>query len=59
MIDKSDEEFQFEEIRLTWIKKHPTINPSVSQTNIQQKSNKMSHHHSVHIPTYEGEEYPI
>ena len=44
--DRSDEELKFEEIRLTWIKTHLTVNPSVAQTNIQQnrKSNKTSHH---------------
>ena len=56
--ERSDEELQFEEIRLTWIKTHPIDNPSVSQSNIQQnrKCTKMYNHHSVHIPTYEGEE---
>lgn len=36
------------------------MDPFVLQTNNQQnkKYKKMSHHHSVHIPTYEGEEDP-
>ena len=34
--DRSDEELQFEEIPLTWSMTHPTINPFVPQTNIQQ-----------------------
>ena len=40
---------------------HSTVNASVPQTNIRQnsKSKKMLHHHSVHMPTYEGEEDPI
>ena len=60
LTDRSDEELQFEEIQLTWSTNHPTINPSVPQMNIQQntKSKKMSHHHLVHIPIYEGEEDP-
>ena len=37
-----------------------TCNPFASQSNSQhnRKSNKMSSHHLVHIPTYEGEKYP-
>ena len=37
-----------------------TGNPYASQSNTQhnRKSNKMSTHHLVHIPTYEGEEDP-
>lgn len=53
--DRSDEELQFEEIRLTWSTSHPTINPLNRQS---EKNKKMSHHHSVHIPIYEGEEDP-
>jgi hypothetical protein len=54
-IDRSDEELQFEEIRLTWSTAHPTLNPSHRQST---KNTKMMHHHSVHIPIYEGEEDP-
>ena len=59
-MNRSDEELQFKEIQLTWIKTHLIVNTSISQTNIQQntKSNMMLHHHSVHITTYEGEEDP-
>lgn len=32
--DRSDEELQFEEIRLTWLMTHPTINPYVPQMNV-------------------------
>ena len=53
--DRSDEELQFEEIRLTWSTSHPTINPPNRQNT---KNTKMLHHHSVHIPIYEGEEDP-
>ena len=52
-MDRSDEELQFEDIQLTWIKMHPTGNPSTYQLNTHQsrKSSKMSTHHLVHIPT--------
>ena len=53
--DRSNEELQFEEIRLTWSTSHPTINPPNRQNT---KNKKMSHHHFVHIPIYEGEEDP-
>lgn len=58
--NRSDEELQFEEIQLSFLMTHPTINPFVPQMNVQQntKSKKMLHHHSIHIPTYEWEEDP-
>lgn len=55
LIDRSDEELQFEDIWLTWSTTHPTINPPIRQNT---KKKKMSHHHSVHIPICEGEEDP-
>ena len=55
LTDRSNEELQFEEIRLTWSTSHPTINPPNRHN---KKNRKMSHHHSIHIPIYEGEEDP-
>ena len=45
--DRSVEELQFKEIRLTWSTTHPTINPPNRQNT---KNKRMSHHHFVHIP---------
>ena len=56
--DRSDEELQFEEIQLTWSTTHLTINPPVYDQH-NTKIKKMLHHHSIHIPIYEGEEDPI
>ena len=55
--NRSNEELQFEEIQLTWSATHPTINPPTHDRQ-NTKNKKMSHHHSVHIPIYEGEEDP-
>lgn len=57
LTDWSDEELQFEDIPLTWSTTHPTINPPTYNRQ-NTKNKKMSHHHSVHIPIYEGEEDP-
>ena len=55
LTDKSNEELQFKTIWLTWSTAHPTINCLNWQNT---KNTKMSHHHSIHIPIYEGEEDP-
>jgi hypothetical protein len=55
--DRSKEELQFEEIRLTWSTNRLAINPLVPHMKFQQntKPKNMPRHHSVHIPIYEGE----